>query len=65
MKLFQGVGVSLALLYIAAILGGAIGWVLNIVAVVHGLSGPLTTMMVARLVGIPVFILGAVLGWVS
>lgn len=65
MKLFQGVGVSLALLYIAAIIGGIIGWVLNIVAVVHGISGPLTTMMVARLVGIPVFILGAILGWVS
>ena len=63
--MFENIGVGVALLWLAAILGGIIGWVLNIVAVVHAIGGPVTTMFIARIVGIPVFILGAVLGWVS
>lgn len=49
------------LLYLAIIIGTAAGWILNIVDLIHmtGLSG----MMVARVVGIFVFPLGAVLGY--
>jgi hypothetical protein len=65
MKFLQGIGFGFGAAYVLAIIAGVIGWVLNIIAVVHSLSGPVTAMLVARLVGIPVFILGAILGWVS
>lgn len=39
-----------------------VGWVMNIIALVGILSGPITAMFVARIVGIPVPPLGAVLG---
>ncbi len=43
----------------------AIGWVMNIIAIVHAATGPLTTMLVLRIVGLFAFPLGAVLGYVS
>lgn len=65
MKFFQGLGLTMVLIWLAAVIGGLTGWVMNIVAVVHSVSGPLTEMLVLRIIGIPVFILGAILGWVS
>lgn len=65
MNFLQSIGATMVIAYLAAIVGGLIGWVMNIVAVVHMVGGPMTTMLVARIVGIPVFILGAILGWVS
>lgn len=65
MRIFEGIGVTMVLVYLAAILGGLIGWVMNIVAVVHGCSGPLTSEMIIRIIGIPVFVLGAIMGWIS
>ncbi|TPI67584.1 transmembrane 9 family protein [Mesorhizobium sp. B3-1-3] len=54
-----------ALAYLVAIIAAIAGWVLNFVAVVHLASAdaPFTTMGILRIVGIPVGILGAVLGW--
>jgi len=43
--------------------GGTIGWIINIVKIVHHLSEPLTAMMVFRMVGIIVAPLGAILGF--
>jgi competence protein ComGC len=40
-----------------------IGWVLNIVKVVHAIHNPLDGMEVLRMVGIVVAPLGGVLGW--
>lgn len=55
---------GMILLYGAIILG-IIGWVVNLVKVI-GLfvhSAPIDAMFIGRVIGVPVGILGAVLGW--
>lgn len=41
------------------------GWVVNLIDVIHAATSgaPFTTMIICRIVGIPVFGLGAILGW--
>ncbi|MER9195245.1 hypothetical protein NKI13_18380 [Mesorhizobium australicum] len=41
------------------------GWVVNLIAVIHALThdAPMTTLLVGRIIGVPVGIIGAVLGW--
>lgn len=51
-------------LYIAVILAGAIGWVMNIIAIVHSTFDPLTPVLVLRIVGVLLAPLGAVMGYV-
>lgn len=63
MKLLQAFGLAGTLAFIALWVAGIVGWVLNIMAIAHSLSGPMTTMLVARIVGIFAFPLGAVLGY--
>lgn len=58
-------GVTIGLIWLALIIGAIVGWVLNIIAIVHMLNGPVTAMFIARIAGIPLAILGAVLGWIS
>ena len=41
----------------------AVGWVMNIVEVVHLVNDPITGMFILRCVGIIIIPLGAVLGW--
>jgi len=53
----------LILAYIALIAAGTIGWILNIVAIVHTIDTPITGMFIARLVGVLAAPLGAVLGY--
>ena len=57
------VGAIALLCYIAILIGLVIGWVMNIVGIVHTLSDPITGMFIARLVGTVVFPLGGVLGY--
>ncbi|MER8422497.1 hypothetical protein [Mesorhizobium sp. M1403] len=42
-----------------------VGWVMNLIAVIHlaTADAPLTTMFIVRIIGIPVGLLGAILGW--
>lgn len=56
---------KLALTYIAIVLTGFIGWVLNLIKVIHLFvsHAPIDTMFIGRIVGVPVSILGAILGW--
>lgn len=51
------------LVYVILLLAGIVGWVMNIVTVVHLLSDPLTGFFVLRCIGILLFPLGAVLGY--
>lgn len=44
-------------------LGAFVGWVLNIMAIVHGIDAGLTTKMIIRIVGLFVAPLGAVMGY--
>lgn len=56
-------GITLILVYLVLALLCAIGWVFNIVHFVHALSGPFDVHQIVRLVGIPIFIIGIILGW--
>lgn len=40
-----------------------IGWVLNLIEIVSTFSGPLTGMLIARLVGVLAMPLGGILGY--
>ena len=53
----------ISLVFIAVWLAGIIGWVLNIVAIVHALADPITGMFLARCIGVIAAPLGAVLGY--
>jgi len=57
-------GVTLfELLWVALIGFGVVGWVLNIIDIVHAISEPITGMFILRCIGIIVGPLGAVLGY--
>lgn len=57
--------ILLALVYIGLIFAAFIGWAMNLIEVINMAfdSSPLTSEFVIRIVGVPVAILGAVLGW--
>lgn len=54
----------IAPLTVASLIAAAFaGWIMNIVAFVHMLNGPITGLFVARAIGIPFGPLGVILGW--
>ena len=57
-------GIVLGLVFIAIVLAGVIGWVMNIVKLITQRHAPITGVFVLRLVGIFVPIIGAVMGWI-
>lgn len=63
MKFLQGLGILGILVWLGLICAGVVGWAMNIIAIVHAVSGPLTTLLIVRIVGIFVFPLGAILGY--
>jgi len=64
-KFFQGLGAVGVFAFIALWIAGIIGWVMNIIDIIHSSGGPFTVLLVLRIVGIFAFPLGAILGWVS
>jgi hypothetical protein len=56
---------TFVILYLLAFLAAITGWILNIVHFVGEIGGPVTTMFIARIVGIVFAPLGAILGYVS
>jgi hypothetical protein len=59
------IGIALSLAYLALIIAGLWGWVVNLIDVVHAVTAndPFTTLLIVRIIGIPVAVLGAVLGY--
>jgi len=55
--------VSLALVWLAFIATLFTGWVINLVSLVQSLGGDVTTLFIARCVGVVFAPLGAVLGF--
>lgn len=53
------------LLYVAAVIAAVIGWVINLIDVIHLIvnHANIDAMFIGRIVGVPVFVVGAVLGW--
>ena len=56
-------GIVATLATIATVVLGIIGWIMNIAAIIPLLDGGFTPWLVARIVGVVLFPLGAVLGW--
>ena len=54
---------GLLTVYVVLAIGGSIGWVMNIIALIHTNFTPLTGMVVARVIGVFVAPLGAILGF--
>ena len=52
------------LVWLGLLIGGGIGWIMNIVTIVHTCCEPVTGMLVIRIVGLFVAPLGAVLGYI-
>lgn len=60
MRFLAGLGV----LWVGVLVAGAIGWIMNVVALVKMLGDPtVTPMFLARIAGVVIVPLGAVLGW--
>lgn len=57
------IGIVGVLGLIALLIAAAAGWVMNIAAIVHTLSDPLTGVFIFRCVGIFIAPLGAILGY--
>lgn len=57
-KLVAGFG----LLYLALVIAAAAGWILNLIALIHSVGG-ITAMFILRIVGLFVFPLGCLLGY--
>jgi len=58
-RFIAGFGIA----YVAVIVLGVIGWVMNITTIVSHINDPVTGMTALRAVGIFLFPLGAVLGY--
>ncbi|MER8385231.1 hypothetical protein NKH14_06865 [Mesorhizobium sp. M1380] len=56
---------GMIILYLVTLVAALYGWVVNLIDVIHAATSgaPFTTMIICRIVGIPVFGLGAILGW--
>jgi hypothetical protein len=60
-----GLGLLGVIAYFAVFLAAFYGWVMNIVLLVQHIHDPISTLFVARVAGIPIAILGAVLGYIN
>jgi len=60
-RLVSSISIGMVIVWVAAICG----WVMNLIAVIQAATAdaPLTAMFIVRLVGVPVAIIGAILGW--
>ena len=56
-------GLATLLAYVCVVVLGITGWIMNIAAIIPLLDGGFTPWLVARIVGVVLFPLGAVLGW--
>lgn len=56
-------GLVTVLATVVTIVLGIIGWIMNIAAIVPLLDGDFTPWLIARIVGVVLFPLGAILGW--
>jgi len=51
------------LIFIALWLAVIVGWIMNIVSIVHAVNLPITGMFILRCIGIFVFPVGGILGY--
>lgn len=61
--MFKNAPFAITLAAFAIVVAGFVGWVLNIASIVGLIGDPITTMFIARCVGVFFAPLGAVLGY--
>ena len=54
---------AVEMLTVIVVVAGLAGWVMNIIAIIHDCCTPLTGLVVARIIGVFMFPVGAVLGY--
>ena len=59
----EKVGIVTVLATIVTVVLGISGWIMNIAAIIPLLDGGFTPWLIARVIGVVFFPLGAVLGW--
>ena len=59
----EKLGLATLLAYVCVVVLGIAGWIMNIAAIIPLLDGGFTPWLVARIIGVVLFPLGAVLGW--
>jgi len=64
-KISNSFGLAGVLLYIALILAAVIGWVMNIIQIVHMSDGGVTAKLIIKLIGVFAAPLGALMGWIG
>ena len=66
MKIFSAVlGLSVIIASLATVTLAAYGWLMNILWVFHHFHDGVTGELIIRIVGIPIVIIGAILGYIS
>jgi hypothetical protein len=53
-----------ALSVLALVGAGVLGWIMNVLTIAHTIDAPLSGMLILRVLGVVIPILGAVLGYV-
>lgn len=58
------VGTGLGAVFLIAIwIAGIVGWLLNVVKIVGLWGAPVSSELIIRIIGIPVFFIGGITGW--
>ena len=66
MKIFSAIlGLGVTLAFLSAIGLAAYGWVMNILWVFRHFQDGVTGELILRIIGIPISIIGAILGYIS
>jgi hypothetical protein len=63
MKVLVKAGFVGALLWLSLIIAMFIGYIMNLVGIIHTINEPITGLFIGRLVGVVAFPLGALLGY--
>ena len=59
----KSVSVATMLGFIALLVAGVVGWIMNIVKVFWSMGGDIDAELIIRIVGIPIAFIGAVAGY--
>ncbi len=63
MKSLVNAGLGAFILYFVLVIAFIFGWIMNIIDIIHTLHGPINAMFIARIAGVFVAPLGAILGY--
>lgn len=59
----EAIGAGCAVSFFIIMMAGAIGWIMNIVKIFAALDHPLTGLFLGRVIGVFIFPIGCIAGW--